>query len=316
MDTLNVKLLRKIWALAERGVGGEAQSARARAEALVKPHGYTLADIPMLLDDDEPQPAGASGFTFYDMSNPAHQRAYARHEAARRAAWRVANADKIAEVMKRYGSEEAVFAPTPEELALDAAVEPFKDPRVEGRFQTFDGESFRPTPRVAEAMGRVIPWPETIPDALVEYEAWEKLYDDRNTAAGNDGCDYLSEGADLRRFHVQDMIQKLIPARDLSDLILRMRFLIGLERSIECPEAILADLERLEAQQRGAFSGTIPMPAGEAEAGGLTTATQRRESVRSFLSTMDGAAMSDREVARRFKVSPTTVGKIRSLLSS
>ncbi|GAN61535.1 hypothetical protein ACI01nite_26640 [Acetobacter cibinongensis] len=73
---LNLDLLAKIWALAEQGNAGEQAAAQNRAEALVKPHGYTLTDVPDLLLtegylDDDPQPS-AGGFTFYDISNPAH----------------------------------------------------------------------------------------------------------------------------------------------------------------------------------------------------------------------------------------------------
>jgi hypothetical protein len=92
----------------------------------IKLHGYTLADVPDLLLtegylDDEPQPS-AGGFTFYDMSNPAHQRAYAKAEEKKRAAWRMANRAKMDEVLARYGSEKAVFAATAVEQAYDAVI--------------------------------------------------------------------------------------------------------------------------------------------------------------------------------------------------
>ncbi|GAN62594.1 hypothetical protein AA0313_2346 [Acetobacter indonesiensis NRIC 0313] len=44
-NKLNLDRLAKIWALAERGDAGEQAAARNRAEALVKPHGYTLAAL-------------------------------------------------------------------------------------------------------------------------------------------------------------------------------------------------------------------------------------------------------------------------------
>ncbi|GBQ07421.1 hypothetical protein [Acetobacter cerevisiae] len=157
-NKLHLDRLAKIWALAERGDAGEQAAARNRAEALVKPHGYTVADVPDLLLtegylDDEPQPS-AGGFTFYDMSNPAHQRVYAKAEEKKRAAWRMANRAKTDEVLARYGSEEAVFAHTAEEKAYDAVI-----------------KHFSPSLRVRAALATVKTWPGIIPNAIVEVAA-------------------------------------------------------------------------------------------------------------------------------------------------
>ncbi|CCT60386.1 hypothetical protein [Acetobacter pasteurianus] len=250
---LNLDLLNKVWVLAEQGAEGERDAARNRAEALVKPHGYTLADVPDLLLtegylDEEPAPS-AGGFTFYDMSNPAHQRAYAEAERKKQAAWRMANRAKIDEVLARYGSEEAVFAATAEEQAYDAVIKPFHKKGKAGQCDTWDGEHFSPTAKVRAALATVKPWPDTIPAAIAEYDYWEKLYDDRNIADSNNQYDYLSQGADFRRWALGDLINKEIEARDLSDVIIRLRFQEASQGIYNDSAIILRDLERLHAAE-------------------------------------------------------------------
>ncbi|MFT8945549.1 MAG: Lrp/AsnC family transcriptional regulator [Acetobacter aceti] len=313
---INLERLAKVWALVESGNEGEIDAARSRATAMVEPFGYVIEDIPDLLAEggfgDGAPTAGPGGFTFYNMNNPAHVKAWGRENAAKRRRWMRENADRIAEVIARYGSEEAVFARTPEELALDAAVEPFRDPRVEGSFPTFDGQSFRPTEKVAEAMGRVVPWPETIPDALAEYQAWERLVDDRNITGGNEQAEYLSAGADLRRTHLGDMVEKLIPARNLSDVIVRLRFQVESEGIYDDAKAVLADLERLESEG----NADTPDHNEAAPPFKLNTASQRRAEVERILATPEGKAMTLRKVASRAGVSPATVMNIRRRMAS
>ena len=48
-ETIDTELLRKVWNMVERGTPGARTAARARAEALVRRHGKTLADVPTLL---------------------------------------------------------------------------------------------------------------------------------------------------------------------------------------------------------------------------------------------------------------------------
>lgn len=313
---INLERLAKVWALAKGGNEGEIDAARSRATAMVEPFGYVIEDIPDLLAEggfgDGAPTADPGGFTFYNMNNPAHVKAWGRENAAKRRRWMQENADQIAEVIARYGSEEAVFAKTPEELALDAAVDPFRDPEVEGSFPTFDGKSFRPTEKVAEAMGRVVPWPETIPDALAEYQAWEKLQDDRNIADGNEQAEYLSAGADLRRIHLGDMVEKLIPARNLSDVIVRLRFQVESHGVHNDLEAVLTDLERLESVGKDDTSSHNETSSPFK----LNTASQRRAEVKRILATPEGKAMTLREVASRAGVSPATVMNIRRRMAS
>lgn len=335
---LNLDLLNKIWTLAEQGTEGEQAAARNRAEALVKPHGYTLADVPDLLLtegylDDEPEPS-AGGFTFCDMSNPAHQRAYARAERKRQAAWRMANRAKIDEVLTRYGSEEAVFAHTAEEKAYDAAIKPFHKKGKAGQCDTWDGEHFGPTAKVRAALATVKPWPDTIPDAIAEYEYWEKLHDDRNIADGNNQYNYLSQGADFRYWALGDLINKEIEARNISDVIIRLRFQEASQGTYNDSAAILRDLEWLHAsensQRPDPASGDIlpdrgsPATSTESHSGPanrvtppfiLNTASKRRAEVERLLRTPEGKRISLRKVAGMAGVSPTTVMKVRACLA-
>lgn len=267
---LNLDLLNKVWALAEQGTEGERDAARNRAEALVKPHGYTLADVPDLLLtegylDEEPAPS-AGGFTFYDMSNPAHQRAYAEAERKKQAAWRMANRAKIDEVLAHYGSEEAVFAYTAEEKAYDAAIKPFHKKGKAGQCDTWDGEHFSATAKVRAALATVKSWPNNIPDAIAEYEYWEKLYDDRNIADSNGQWNYLTQGADFRHRALGDLINKELEARNLSDVIVRLQFQEASQGVYDDSASILRDLERLHeaenSQRLKSTSGDIPPDRG------------------------------------------------------
>ncbi|WP_041249894.1 hypothetical protein [Gluconacetobacter diazotrophicus] len=324
---LNIETLAKVWALAERGAGGEAQAARARAAAMIEPHGYALEDVPDLIAGLAGPEPGAGGFTFYNMSNPAHVRAYAAQERAKCRRWMAEHAVEIAEVIVRYGSEEAVFAPTPDERAFDDAIEPFREKRGGDNADTFDGELFGPTSRVRTALGNAKPWPTTIPDALAELEAWERLQDDRNTADGNRQREYLSQGADFRRWALGDMVNKDLPARNLSDVITRLRFQVDSQGTYDATEAVLADLERLQAAHAGK-SGNGTKTAQEADscridfkgraapdgpAGGdgrpfnLNTASQRRAAVERILNTPEGQRLSLRAIAAMAGVSPATV---------
>ncbi|BAU37865.1 hypothetical protein APT_00783 [Acetobacter pasteurianus NBRC 101655] len=352
---LNLDLLNKVWALAEQGTEGERDAARHRAEALVKPHGYTLADVPDLLLtegylDDEPAPS-VGGFTFYDMSNPAHQRAYAEAERKKQAAWRMANRAKIDEVLARYGSEEAVFAYTAEEKAYDAAIKPFHKKGKAGQCDTWDGEEFSATAKLRAALATAKPWPDNIPDAIAEYEYWEKLYDDRNIADSNGQWDYLTQGADFRHRALGDLINKELEARNLSDVIVRLRFQEASQGVYDDSTSILRDLERLNgaenSQRLKSTSGDIPPDRGSPITSGdvpdsgkgdpenratsdspymgnktrpnsatsppsnLDTATKRRAEVERILETAEGMRMPLRAVAQRVGVSPTTVGNIK-----
>lgn len=342
---INLERLAKVWALAEGGKEGETDAARTRAAAMIEPYGYVLDDIPGLLadagfGDDLPQP-GPGGLRFYDMGNPAHMRAYQREHDAKRRRWMHDNADRIAEVIARYGSEEAVFAPTANEKALDAAIEPFRDPKQDGHATSFDGATYLPTPRMVDAMGAAVPWPDTIPAALAEHAVWEALWSDRNTADGNEQGEYLSHGGDFRRSHLAAMAEKLIPAQDLSDVIIRLRFQLDSQGLYDDPRAVLADLERLQAVGLGASetreppglspAADIPGNAGDKVGNPhvwagpnldtpppfkLNTAGQRRAEVKRILATPEGRHMPLREIAARAGVSPSTVLNIRRRMAA
>lgn len=120
--------------------------------------------------------------------------------------------------------------------------------------------------RVRAALASVKPWPDTIPDAIAEYEYWEKLYDDRNIVDSNSQHNYLSQGADFRRWALGDLIDKEIEARNISDVIIRLRFQEASQGTYNDSDAILRDLERLQATENlkpgfGGF-GDIPPDRG------------------------------------------------------
>jgi hypothetical protein len=68
----------KIRRLFDSPIPGEASAARGRAAILAK-HGLKLADLEAALDarpENNGPASSQSGFTFYDMKNPEHVRAW------------------------------------------------------------------------------------------------------------------------------------------------------------------------------------------------------------------------------------------------
>lgn len=170
-------------------------------------------------------------------------------------------------------------------------------------------------------------------DAQIVDAILSRRYDDRNIADSNNQYDYLSKGADFRRWALGDLINKEIEARNISDVIIRLRFQEASQGTYNDHDAILRDLERLHAsensQRPDPASGDIPpdrgSPAASTEShsgpenratppSSLDTATKRRAEVERILRTPEGARMSLRQVAGMAGVSPSTVMKVRSCL--
>ncbi|CAI9119548.1 hypothetical protein [Brytella acorum] len=332
---IDLEKLRKIWNLSEHGQGGEKDAARARAQALVSAHGYTLNDIPSLLNlraDKEADSFDSKRGFYSDFWRQAADAEQHEKEAERQkkedekrraqearkkqrdaeTAWRRAHKPEVDAIIKRCGGYEAVFRNTPEEQKIVDAVAPFEMRGIKW-----------PTD-ATEAIKAALPLPQTIDDAIAEYRKWVAIcreremvgrYRERKRISWN-----VQEAAvNERRWIVTDLAACNLPARDIGELMRRVQFQI--EQEVSDPkhqEAILRDLARIDAQveserrQRASTSAPVTRRTRNQKP---KTATQRRREVEAILATEEGRTMSLRQIAGRVGVSPATVMKVRRDMS-
>lgn len=302
--------------------------AAARRREASKP------DAPDPESEFEPEPqtaaqAAAESFAEF-MNRPEFVAERNEREARRRV--------EAAAIIERYGSEDALFEDTPMEAALRAACEPLLGPgetwstsySLDGWGSLGTGATMPASVRTAVSLGW--PLPETVTEAWVECEAADRLMGERCTV------EYAYEPhlyVQARRNVVEEICNAL-PARSLNDLRARGEWLAfqadaevsqrpGEHRTLIA--TLRADIERMAVQfGQPAEAGTqAPDRQGEpvqskhgegvhqpAYPSRRTTAEKRRD-VLALLNTehVGAAPLTDREIARRVGVSPTTVGTIR-----
>lgn len=151
-----------------------------------------------------------------------------RAERAERERKRLAT---CAELLKVYGSEEAVFAETERERLLRMACEPLASWKTwiddDGRehryideadgWGTLGGKSDMP-PSVREAISKAVPLPVTVSAAWAEYEASDRLTGDRYT------FDHQADPAlwiSAREYVLEDLLEDL-PAVSIADMMGRI----------------------------------------------------------------------------------------------
>jgi DNA-binding CsgD family transcriptional regulator len=334
---LDLDKLAKIWALTDSPNRGEAAAARNRAEALLKAHGKTIADVPEMLRQRQsatdrasaggaPEP-GQHGFTFYDMNNPEHMAAWAESDRTRRAERARKEAPEREAVISRYGSVDAAIDPCEREVLLRMSVRKwaiFHDAPNQRWTKSIDGSCElwirEMKPRVRLALSIAYPLPQTVQEAKTEYDYWECRDRELGLVLEDTRDTQLDLAARGRREIVLDLLETGLRARTLGEVLIRQRYIVARECSMpEVEQAILADLEHLAAMAERA---PAPAPAPEAAVqtgrvhnGQRETATDRRAEVIRLLSNVDTAHLSDREIARQVGVSPQTVGNLRRRLA-
>ena len=324
---------------------GEKAAAAGRMEALAKSAGMTVAEAMSKLDtvaQASSKPHGQSASPSWDdvFNNPFWQKARADADRERSAKWR--------RVLAEYGSEEAVFASTPWEVALERACARFvvRKPTTGWRIGSLWGWDIfcpgDPAPEIVEAVSQAYPLPASVQDAWSEFRAWDKLGRDReaHSCGAGDPAPWVRARGDLIERLVNTM-----PATSLDDIRARlswMEFLNSLESApdpkVEAVRlaALRADVEALavhfgqasirpsssttgKSQNSGVGCGGVQ--SGQSEGGNQTVYPSRRTNAdrrRDVLALLQGnvgishtAPLTDREIARRAGVSPSTVGNIR-----
>jgi hypothetical protein len=119
------------------------------------------------------------------------------------------------EVLRRYGSEEAVMAPCAREQKLRAAI-------AQWRTVMNDGHA----PPALEAIRNAYPFPDNFADALEEFNHWRKRdYDKALVQLRNPGeYEELHRVATDRWEMVRKLIEFDLPVRNVSDLSARAMF--------------------------------------------------------------------------------------------
>ena len=296
-STLDREKLRKLRALMQGGkTEGERRAAKGKAEALAARAGLSLGAALSKLDAPAQAQPGNFFAGFEDWMEE-KEPGYKARTAQRRAQREAERLARCQELLARYGSEEAVFAPTAMEECLRVALDPLREGR-DGLKGWITGE---PTPAIWEALRKAAPLPDTLQGIWAEHAAWERLADDRTAFEPDHSlpCHIRARQAALE-WHMDRT-----PAPTVAGMRARLDWLAHLndrafQRDIREDEALIATLRAdFEAMAAG-----MPAPQGEAQ-----RPAQRRAAVLDLLSTAPG--LSDREIARRIGCSPQTVGNLR-----
>ncbi len=309
----------KVRALHDRAsTPGEKAAAASRMEAIARSVGMTVAQAMSKLDTPKPKTrAQAAADALNELLNSPEARAERAERERRRL-------ERAAELVAEYGGEAAIFADTEIEAACRAACEPLLGPgetwNVGYHLDGWDIGRRDVPASVMAAVSEAWPLPSTVSAAWAEYQAMEKLSIDRQTV------EYYYNNhsfVEARKWAVEKCINTL-PAVTFDDVKARVAWLeywanSEVEQDVDDAKLALAslrgDIERLSVQfgqaqpaAEGA-SDDLDTPKPQAVQTGRrpTTRAERRAAAAALIS----EGLTDREVARRLGISPTTVGTIR-----
>ena len=317
---LDIDKFRKVAALMKAGAtDGERSAAKARAESMAAKAGMTLAQAMSKLD--KPAKTEASPFSFSDIFNDPFFKEQ-RNERQRK------NAIKRERLLKEYGSVAAVFDPTPWEIALRKAIEPFSIimsyaciSKVQRHYTAFmDGEQcgdfLKGTPRARAAIAAAYPMPRTIGEAMEEVKIWNKLRWDRGIFH-DDIYGYNEEPEVCVRTKMVEDFLATAPVQNWHDLEDRFawkkyefesQYLDPIQRNDPFMDRIEEDFRILrEMAIAPTKSGECEQPA---QNGQRRTNAEKATMVREILTAEPN--LSDREISRRAGVSPQTVSNWRA----
>lgn len=299
---------------------GEKEAARRQMQTLARKAGMTVEEAVSKLDAPKPKPnpqaqAAADMFNSF-FNSPEMLAERAEREAKRRV--------KAAAIIDRFGSEDAVFADTPMEAALRQACEPLLGPgetwNTIYRLDGWDGYGVSKMPAsVRRAVSETWPLPATVTEAWAEFEATDALDRERSTVESH----YTPHGfAEARRYVVEDLLNTL-PARSLADLRARLSWMEWWNLHETTPDVkedrvrlttLRGDVERMgqRIRDQDVQSGRTEGCSRSEHPLRRTNADKRRDVLALLNAENSGIApLTDREIARRAGVSPTTVGTIR-----
>ena len=339
MAAVDFEKLGKVLALAGSDQDGEALAALRKAGGMLKAAGLSFTDLAQRLkapaavhfehihwpppQQPKPKPKGytAGGATWE--SREAYE-AFCVRQAAQREAERARYAPQRAAVLAKYGSEAAAIARDPREQALhDAAAPWLEGPHVPnagyeylaGRWHASMGgwtrySSGSPAAECRAAIEAALPLPSTVREARDELWYWDERDHEIQHAIEGWGDEHLDLPAAYRRSLVIKLYRDELPVVTLDDLHLRLQFAASSDWKADAAEVATSNLDGFE---RLVLSGASvpPRAAADVQSEQPRTAAGRRRAVLDMLSDLDTANLSDREIARRAGVSPSTVGTLR-----
>lgn len=328
MTNLDTVKFRKIHALMKGGATeGERAAARIHAGKLAARAGMTLEQAVSEMD----RAVAAKPANFIDGFNDwmeAKQPGYKAREAAKRAERQDRYAKRRAEILQEFGSVRQFMDPTPSELLLLEAGEPF----VTRRFSYLDvcgtqrqgakefagiaGHFFKledVNPEAIAAIKAAIPFPIGIRGAFEELKVWDKLNRDR--AHFYDHHEYYFDLPIELRVELLRDVMRTQPAETWDDLEARFHYKAYDWQQQWIDEQIFDDPEwsRLFGDFRILRAAAEARNTPPVQSGRRTNADKRA----AVLSMLDSnPELSDREISRRVGVSPQTVNTWRKKVSA
>lgn len=315
-SNLDIERFRKVYALVANGATeGERAAAKARASKIAAKAGMSFNDAVSKLDEPKPKPTNF--FEGFDDWMEAKEPGYKEREAKVRSKKEEQRRKQQQELLKVYGSENALFAETDQERLLRVTLEPLAD-RSEYHncsdtyISGYAGWTCRkPTPPLWEAIERAYPLPTNIQAAWSEYQHWQQLCDARYTfdamhetpiwvRAREAALEYLMDTAPAQNpddFHTRLIWLEHLNGREYSRDIREDSTLIATMRTDF--EYLSQSIGKAPSAQNGADLYHQPR----------RTNADKRVAVMSMLDTQP--ELSDREISRRLGVSPQTVGNWR-----
>lgn len=264
--------LRKIHAMTASPNAHEAAVAWGKVDAILAAEGKTRRALKGLLGTAEKpaDPTRGGGFNPFagftdamEKQEPGYRARMAREAAERRQREK----DELADLLRRYGSMQALEADNAMQAAVEAAAAPFKG-KVKHQFANgvFDVDGLdgwyeglfvdRAPERVKAAIARALPLPATVTDAKAEHDAWEARDRELGLAHGGLGDVHLSLACRVRQEMVWKLFKADLRSRTLEEVLLRQRYLLDSSMGLGIEEAVLEDLEAL------ATVAVPPRPAG------------------------------------------------------
>lgn len=290
MATLDIEKLRKVRGLMTGGAtDGERAAARSRAESIARAAGLTLDAALSKLDGGGSAKAPPNWTDFFsDMMRERWER----------------DAPARADMLKAYGSKEAIFAETEHERLLREAL---------GDLWWDHGDEEAPQGAREAAMG-AFPMPSDLAGAWVEWKAWSALWKRRRLF---DHQYELPLGVSARWERLEVMLDHWSDPT-FAGITTRTRWLHywetegggrgwGTEKALA---ALLLDIAMMQSEE-ASTAETSPNTGGYTASASpkRRTNADKRADVLSMLDTH--SELSDREIARRVGVSPQTVSTHR-----
>ncbi|GJE57304.1 hypothetical protein [Methylobacterium thuringiense] len=353
--TAGLETFAKVRALHDRAtIPGEKASAAARMKTLARKAGMSVEQAVSKLDAPKPKTqaqAAANAFSDFfhtpEMRAQRAEREAVRLEKTRELLKRYANEEAVFADTKR----EAALRMACEPLVVWDTRPDWKGFYAFAGWTDHGGKDSMPT-AVREAVMSGWPWPETVAAAWSEYEAAEALDDDR--CAFEPGYT-PHRWVEARRYALEEVLdtQPAKSLNDLRARMSWLEHLRSLEcqwthdNDAVRLATLRADIERMGARLRDQDAEAVQSGHGAGQASceppaeGITisvtplrspisgtsnapvqfghrhrTNADKRRDVLALLNAEDsGIALTDREIARRAGVSPTTVGTIRRSLA-